>query len=310
MKGNQVTRWRTRRAGGESHPRNWPLWPAALCLLLLLPATSLARQAGSAASPLTNPFYGSLLPREPALTQEESAPEEEASESPVGNFELTYGLNQRFRPRNNDEGARVLRGPLSLSVVLHPRVFLEVGTDTFVSVTPRAGDRVTGFGDTNVGAFFAVANEGEDLPASIGFFYSLKIPTASVSKGLGSGRADHLILTAVGKNVGEKGKVEVDFGGYFAGRPGEGGFTTTGLLTLFYQRSFGRADKFTFRTQFDGASRTEDVPSEISSINWVQMQLNSRTAARLGAQVGVTPNAPRFGLFGALIFSGNFRKIF
>ena len=82
-----------------------------------------------------------------------------------------------------------------------PNLELDLLTGLATARTSGA-DRQTGFGDTTVGARWRFAEETRRAP-QVGLAYFLKVPTASVSKGLGTGKADHLLYLMSAKSYGK-----------------------------------------------------------------------------------------------------------
>jgi hypothetical protein len=113
----------------------------------------------------------------------------EPAEGPADDFELSYGYDHRLSPRNNDQGPRTQKGPLSFSYFPGKKRFtFGLGLDTFSSrQTPGAvPERVTGVGNASLNFSYKVAPEGAS-PIPLTLDYVMTVPSASVSKGLGRG---------------------------------------------------------------------------------------------------------------------------
>lgn len=271
---------------------------SAIIALLILASAS---QAQNLIVPISD-----RLP--PAVEARAAQADDEAAAKP--DFEIAYGLNYRLASRSNRSGAKILRGPLALRYFTG-RFFFEISANTFRSRYPSTGPRVTGFGDTSVTGIVTAVTQAEGRPG-VSFLYTLKIPTGSASKGLGSGRADHTVLGLIEKNVNPRTKLGANVGGLFVGKSGESGFNSIGLLTLSFQRDFGPTvpelggPRFRFYTEVNNATRgTADTPSEIYNISRVRIRLTPRTSFTAGTQAGITSNSPRFGVFSSLSVTGN-----
>jgi hypothetical protein len=109
--------------------------------------------------------------------------------------ELEYGLERQWP----GDGAHRddLAGGLRLGVL--PNLDFHWSSAAFLHVLDGDGDR-TGFGDTWLGAKYHLTNESKLRP-SFGFFYQIKVPSASVVEGLGSGRVDHSFSFLASKEV-------------------------------------------------------------------------------------------------------------
>jgi hypothetical protein len=56
------------------------------------------------------------------------------------------------------------------------------------------------------------------------------------------------------------------------------------------------------------SSPAKDTLSEVLVKNDLTTKLGSKFRLRLGVRTGLTPNSARFGVYGSLIYSGNFRR--
>jgi len=300
--------------------------PAARYGVRFAPAFFPARQRARRSAPLgrvmalsnasVEPFWQHAEPlsrsswRTPRLTQDDpdyTKPTEEVEEddSPVGDFTISYGFDFTDRPRNNPDGARDMAGPFSFGLTLHPRLSVEVGFDTFLSTKEPGTPRVTGAGDVSLSAEFLALEEVGNGP-SVSFVYTTTLPTASVERGLGTGRVDHLLLVALSNKLGERGRrgtIGASLGPSFAGRQGESGFITTGRLNLSYRYRFdnglGYAARIASRTRGGGRA------SRASTSHSLSYAFNDRYGVEGGVLAGLTSNAPRLGFFTSFSVSGN-----
>jgi len=77
--------------------------------------------------------------------------------------------------------------PLDLQFAVNKRLRLDLSFDTVVSQKDLMGMRESGIGDVHLG-FKAIARDKPKEKLAIAFAYSVKIPTASDEKELGTGR--------------------------------------------------------------------------------------------------------------------------
>jgi hypothetical protein len=292
-----------------------------ILLLLCRPLPAEAQQLAAPSNTAPPPAFTRSLEQGSRTQQPTPVPEkvyaepteedvDEEEKSPVGDFTITYGFDFSDRPRNNPNGSRDMAGPFAFGVTLHPRLSVEIGFDTFLSSKEPASDRVTGAGDMSLSAQISAAEEKGSRP-SLSFVYTATIPTASVEKGLGTGRVDHLILAALSNKLGadgQHGTIGASFGPSFVGRPGESGFITTGRLTLSYR--YGFANGLGYAGRVAGRSRGGGRASRASTTHSLSYDFNERYSFEAGVLGGLTSNAPRVGFFTSFTVSGNLRELF
>jgi hypothetical protein len=176
---------------------------------------------------------------------------------------------------------------------------------------------VTGLGNAALNFSYKVAPEGAS-PLPLTLDYSLTIPSASVAKGLGRGRFDHLITGTVPKSFGPKAectekrvnRLTFTPGGLFAGRSQADGYSSIGLLNLGYDRYFGIFGKHRFHAEVNGSSRSGTFNADAFALGFLQFQTSKNTSLRIGSRAGLVPNATRFGFFVRLGITGNLGEIF
>lgn len=227
-------------------------------------------------------------------------------------YTFTYAFNAASRPRHSAGTAAVMGAGFSFFTYVTPRVFFEIDNDNVISQKEQNVDRVTGVGDTTliVGGDLLVEDEEGPQPG-ISLLYGIKLPSASQSKGLGSGEIDHLLLGSMGKSFGldSRNFLGVDAGVYFAGK-GSGEYYKIPIATLSFERVLTCSRKFTLHTEIGGSFRTEDVNAEISNLTFLKVKLSDRAQWRIGGKFGITPNSPSVGIYTAIRFSGNLKEIF
>jgi cobalt/nickel transport protein len=128
-----------------------------------------------------------------------------------GKFQLEFGFDGARQDNHDWEF-----GPsLMLSYGLLERMDIGLGSG-YLFLDPREGDKENGFADTELKAKYRLFDENKWIPA---FAISgiLKIPTASESKGLGSGKTDFGMNAIATKKVGERWVVHLNLGYAFIG---------------------------------------------------------------------------------------------
>src|SRR3954468_20415304 len=138
-----------------------------------------------------------ILPSRPTLSNP-------AEFQRAGVLQIEYGYNGSF---HNPDSSTQQTAPIALRFAAARRLLLELDMDTVNSQKDAMGVRETGAGDTAIGVQGVLIKETEKHP-SLALAYYFKLPTASVEKGLGSGRVDHKIIALVSKTIGQ---TDIDF---------------------------------------------------------------------------------------------------
>src|SRR5438874_8816981 len=115
-----------------------------------------------------------------------------------GVLQLELGYDANFHSRGNFTDQQDV--PLALRFALSRRVLIELDTDSPFTVRDTPGMRNTGLGDTQLGVQFVLHHENPSSPGAA-FAYYIKLPTASDTKGLGTGRVDNTFLALVSKTI-------------------------------------------------------------------------------------------------------------
>ena len=210
-----------------------------------------------------------------------------------GVLQLEYGYNANFHA----PGTRIEQDtPLALRFAASRRLLLEFDADSPISQTPDEGARVTGAGDFQLGVQGVLQHETESRPG-VAFAYYIKLPAASASKGLGTGRVDHNFLALVSKNV--RGTT-IDFNAVYllAGMTSAAGHASSGQAALAASRNLTR--RFGVQAEVSGFSRNDEQPGAMFGLGVVTLQVNRRLVFDSGIRVGLTEDAPRVGAVAGL----------
>ena len=155
-----------------------------------------------------------------------------------GVLEVEYGYNHVMglqRERDNN-----LVGLFKFAATCNFEIRWDTNTLMRQSLS---GTTQTGFGDNALGFQYRFARQKKYFPAmAIG--YSLTFPSASVSKGLGTGKYDHQIRLYVSKDILG---VHFDFNTayFFLGRPSSGGTDQNGEMNLAFSHPIYKRLQFT-----------------------------------------------------------------
>jgi hypothetical protein len=150
------------------------------------------------------------------------------------------------------------------------------------------GDR-TGYGDNWLGLRYRFLGQSKHRP-SVGVFYQGKLPSASLTKGLGSGQVDHSISLLASKDVR---KVHFDFNviQLLAGRPAtpgldlNTGFAFASWLPLT-QRLSGVVEPYGYTSLNQGS------PAFACTTIGFNYKVEPRLYLDGGLDLGVTHDAP------------------
>jgi cobalt/nickel transport protein len=126
-----------------------------------------------------------------------------------------FQLEAGFDALRRDNHDREYSPSLTLSYGLSERMDLGIGSG-YVFSHPKEGERENGIADTEIKLKYRWMDEKDWMPA---FAVSgiLKIPTASESKGFGSGQTDFGINVMVTKNLSKRWVVHLNIGYTFIG---------------------------------------------------------------------------------------------
>jgi hypothetical protein len=114
-----------------------------------------------------------------------------------GVVEADYGFGREW----SEAGASSSAFSSSIRFGITPKLDFRWGSDNRDSATVN-GATVTGVGDNWLGARYRFNDQTKSLPA-FAFSYTAKLPTASPSKGFGTGYADHAFAVLASKDLGK-----------------------------------------------------------------------------------------------------------
>jgi hypothetical protein len=209
-----------------------------------------------------------------------------------GVLQLEYGFNGNWRAPG---GASEQDTPLALRFAVSRRLLFELDTDSPFSQA-SGGTRVTGAGDTQLGAQLVLRHEDAHGPG-VALAYYVKLPTASASEGLGTGRVDHSVLALFSKKLGE---TTFDFNAVYllAGRTTDAGRASSVQAALALSRNVTR--RFGLQGELSGLTRNDSQSGAVFALGVATYQLNRRLVIDGGLRLGLTPEAPRVGAVAGL----------
>lgn len=186
--------------------------------------------------------------------------------------------------------------PLALRFAVNSRLLLELDTDSPFSQTDKMNNTETGAGDTQLGIQAVLQKENKVRPG-IALAYYIKIPTASESKGLGTGKFDHSFIGLFSKKFGD---TTVDFNAFYLlqGRTSRNGYESSGQGALSVSQEVTK--HFGLEAEINGHSRSDMESGEMFALGSVYYKVNKRLTVDGGMRFGLTPDAPRAGVFAGI----------
>lgn len=157
-----------------------------------------------------------------------------------------------------------------------------------------------GFGDTLIGAQWRIVHQSHSVP-TISFSYAAKVPTASVAKGLGTGKTDHAFKFLASKDLGG---FHFDFNTAYilAGRTESSGYDHDLLLTL--SGSHRLRGPLGITGELYGFSRlNRAVPGYTSNLWALTFTATPRLVFDSGIDIGLTSGAPHKTVFAGFTYS-------
>ena len=211
-----------------------------------------------------------------------------------GLAELEWGL-QRSAFRDGSTG---LQNPTLLKFGLGKDVELRVSSSGYLQQTDAGGATVSGWGDLGLAAQWCYLHDGI-LGADQALQVFHKFPTASASKGLGSGVADEALTLLFSRDAGAF-HVDVNLLETWLGRAQEdgGGHVRQGAGTLSVTRTMDPSWSLT--GELYGIAGTSLNPRTVSNLWALAFKASSRLVLDCGVDLGLTRGAQRFSLFAGL----------
>jgi hypothetical protein len=209
-----------------------------------------------------------------------------------GTFQLEMGFDY-VRQDNHDKEF----GPsLTLTYGLLERMDVAVGS-AYLFVDPSGGKNENGLGDTEVKVKYHLIDQKDWIP-HFAVSGTLKIPTASDSKGLGSGKADFNFNTIFTWNLSERWQLYSNLGYTFIGEhhvDNECNYSVAAQFAL--SKKWALVGEIFGVNNFDGH---KDDP--ISGLVGAQYLLSDQLVLDAGVEIGMNTAAPDYRLTAGLTF--------
>jgi cobalt/nickel transport protein len=202
-----------------------------------------------------------------------------------GKFQLEAGFDAS-RQDNHDEE---YNPAMTLTYGLLERMDVGIGSG-YLFLNPKEGEHENGFADTDLKVKYRLIDDKDWVPA-FAFTGKLKIPTASKSKGLGSGKTDFSINAITTKNISKKLALHLNLGYTFIGEN-----HVDNELNYSLAAQFSVTEKWALVAEIMGVNnlngRTGDDP--LSGLIGTYYALTENIILDVGVEIGMTKAAPDF----------------
>ncbi len=202
-----------------------------------------------------------------------------------GKFQVETGFDFISQDDHDKESAATM----TLTYGVFERMDMGVGS-AYLFVNPADGEKENGFGDTALKIKYRLVDQKDWIP-SFAISGTLIIPTASESRGLGSGKTDFNINTIFTWNLSKRWQLYANAGYTFIGEHGadnEFNYSTAGQFLL--------SDKWALVGEIVGVNnfngRKGDDP--ISGLLGVQYLITESIVWDAGVDIGMNKAAPDF----------------
>lgn len=177
------------------------------------------------------------------------------------------------------------------------RLRLDFELETFASEKGLAGERETGIGDLSLG-FKTVLRGDPDKHLAAAFSYSVKLPTASAEKNLGTGKIDHNLRFILDRSIG-KNDYTLNVSYLNVGREMTRNRDSGAQVILRYDRKLTK--KLEIINEIFGNTVDEDQPRGIYLNEALTYKISKRLQLDVGARPGFGRDAPRIGIFAGIV---------
>lgn len=202
-----------------------------------------------------------------------------------GIFQLETGFDFA-RQENHD---KELGPSMTLTYGMFERMDMGIGSG-YLFVRPAEGERENGFADTEIKVKYRFMDEKGVLP-SFAVIGKVKIPTASESKDLGSGKTDFGMIAIFQKNLSKRLTLYLNFGYTFIGE-----HRANNEFNYSIAGQFALSDKWALVGEIVGVNnfngRKGDDP--LSGLLGTQYLITDSIIWDAGVEIGMNKSAPDF----------------
>jgi hypothetical protein len=221
-----------------------------------------------------------------------------ASLTAPGWLETEWGLQRDLR------GDLAFSTPLVLKLTMaNKRLEYRLGTDAYVWVRDGEGGSIDGFGDMYLAAQYLLTRQSGgmwDTAARL----TLKAPTASARRGIGSGRLDYGLLIAASRDLTPALHTDLNLAYTTAGRQGAAGtdalvFVSASLTMPIPHSRWQYSNEIAWQTAAQGSGR------QVTTMHGVSYAVRPWDVWDVAINFGLTSAAPRYQvLFDRTFFLG------
>ena len=210
-----------------------------------------------------------------------------------GKFQLEAGVD--FARQDNHD--KEFGATMTLTYGLFERMDMGIGS-AYLFVNPAEGEKENGFGNTALKIKYRLVDQKDWIP-SLAASGTLIIPTASESKGLGSGKTDFNLNTIFTWNLSKRLQLYANLGYTFIGEnKANNEFNYSAAAQLVLSDKWALVGEIVGVNNFNG--RKSDDP--ISGLVGIQYMLSNNFVLDAGVEIGMNRAAPDFRLTTGLTF--------
>jgi len=204
-----------------------------------------------------------------------------------GKIQCEIGLDVT-REDNHDQE---IAPSLTVSYGLLERMDIGIGS-AYLFIRPKEGKKEKGLGDTELKLKYRLFDE-KDLFPGLAFTGKVKIPTASDSKGLGSGKVDFSINTILIKNLSKRWVLHLNLGYTWIGEHGVNNeFSYSVAAQFILSDKWGLVGEMVGVNNFDGRRGNDPV----SGLIGVYYLISDHVIWDMGLEIGMNKAASDFRL--------------
>jgi hypothetical protein len=200
-------------------------------------------------------------------------------------FELGFDLT---REDNHD---RVIAPSLTVSYGVLERMDVGIAS-SYLFLHPKEGKKEKGLGDTELKLKFRILDEKDMFPA-FALTGKIKIPTASDSKGLGSGKTDWSLNTIFTKNLSQKWVLHLNLGYTWIGEHGVNNELSYSVAAQFIlSDQWSLVGEMVGVNNFDGRKGNDPI----STLFGIYYLIRENIVWDMGLEIGMNKAASDFRL--------------
>ncbi|MEP6925398.1 MAG: transporter [Pyrinomonadaceae bacterium] len=219
---------------------------------------------------------------------------ESATTPKPGVLQLEYGITSNFGENSSSQRS----SPLGIRFAPNKRLRLDFDLDVFTSQQDLGEPRMTGIGDTALGVKFIGRTEPKKHLA-YAVLYSIKLPSASAEKELGTGRVDHNLRFILQRIIGKN-----DFGinvSYLnVGREVSHRRDSGAQVVLGYGHELPGGFEIINEIYGQTVDETAGGTRGIYTQSVLAYKINQRLRLDTGIRFGFGNDAPRYGVVGGI----------